>query len=413
MRTGLWRDRREAAVDIALAAAFALLTMPVYLTDLVAPQPAGLWWYLGTEMPFALLLLVRRRAPLIGLGALTVVAWASWAVVVTVVQPATEPMAHGVDFVPLTAVPVVYSAAVYAGRRWVAWLLVGLLALLATAPWELVRNGLGALSGVAAGLVFTAVPALFGLYVGARRRLLRNLADRAERAEREQVLVAAQARAADRAQLAAEMHDVVTHKVSLIVLQAGALRITALDDDTRRVAEELRTVGCQALEELRDLVGVLRTDPGADGDPEDGSERASLPDLAGLVAASDAAGVPVRLVETGDPRLASPVVGRTAYRIVREALTNVHKHAPGATTRVDVTYAADGVALTVHNALAPQPPDRDLRASGSGTGLDVLRRRVELVHGTLRAEPGVDGGFRVDAELPAYVPTSVGARDGI
>jgi signal transduction histidine kinase len=111
------------------------------------------------------------------------------------------------------------------------------------------------------------VPALLGLYLAARRRLVRELTDRAERAEREQYWLAERARAEERARLAVEMHDVVAHRATLMVLQAGALRMTAPDEATRTAAEALRATGCQALEELRDLLAVLRAPPsGLDGD---------------------------------------------------------------------------------------------------------------------------------------------------
>ena len=107
-----------------------------------------------------------------------------------------------------------------------------------------------------------ALGPLLALYFDARRRLVQALTERAERAERERHLLAEQARAEERARLAGEMHDVVTHRVSLMVLQAGALRMTAPDEATRQAAEELRAAGCQALDELRDLVGILRADAG-------------------------------------------------------------------------------------------------------------------------------------------------------
>src|SRR5690606_26893097 len=146
------------------------------------------------------------------------------------------------------------------------------------------------------------------------------------------------ARAEERARLASEMHDVVTHRVSLMVLQAGALGVTARDEETRVAAEELRSAGCQALDELRDLVGVLQATP---GEAEDsgavgaGGSVATL-DLSHLVAESESVGASVELVEEGDAARMSPVVARTAYRIVQEALTNVRKHAPGADARVRV-----------------------------------------------------------------------------
>jgi signal transduction histidine kinase len=262
--------------------------------------------------------------------------------------------------------------------------------------------------------------------------MVQALKERAERAEREQYLLAEQARADERARLAAEMHDVVTHRVSLMVLQAGALSVTAKDEPTRRAAEELRAAGCQALDELRDLVGILHTS--SDGDQAPGAAG-----LAALAAESTAVGTPAELTEEGDPALASPVVGRTVYRIVREALTNVRKHAPGAHVLVRISYGESQVQLTVTNAPAAARPGSgpgangagpahglgtaangsgpaagvdlaavgsDLAATGSGLGLASLRQRVEVVHGTLRAGRTPDGGFRVEATLPAYVPTA-------
>jgi signal transduction histidine kinase len=241
---------------------------------------------------------------------------------------------------------------------------------------------------------------LLALYFGARHALLQSLRERADRAERERYLLAEQARAEERARLAGEMHDVVTHRVSLMVLQAGALRMTSPDEATRRAAEDLRVTGCQALDELRDLVGILRSHP-------DGDETPATEGLAALVAESASVGTPAELTEEGDPALASPLVGRTAYRIVREALTNVRKHAPGARVTVHVSYGDSQVRLAVRNTAAPGAADLSgLAGTGSGLGLSGLRQRVELVHGTLRAGPAPDGGFCLEATLPAYVPTA-------
>jgi signal transduction histidine kinase len=195
------------------------------------------------------------------------------------------------------------------------------------------------------------------------------------------------------------MHDVVTHRVSLMVLQAGALRLTAKDEVTRQAAEDLRAAGCQALDELRDLVGILRTAP-------DGEEAPSTSSLATLVAESTAAGIPAELIEDGDPALASPVVGRTAYRIVREALTNTRKHAPGARVIVRVSYDESQVRVCVRNTAPTSQPSRALADTGSGLGIASLQQRIELVHGTLHVGRAPDGGFSVAATLPAYVPTA-------
>ena len=145
-------------------------------------------------------------------------------------------------------------------------------------------------------------------------------------------------------------------------------------------------------------MGILRTAP-------EGDETPSVAGLPDLVAESAAVGTPAELVEEGDPALASPVVGRTAFRVVREALTNVRKHAPGARVTVTVRYEETRVRLTVHNT-APTGPPGALADTGSGLGLTHLRQRIELVHGTLRAGPSPDGGFGVWATLPAYVPTA-------
>nr|WP_273378764.1 histidine kinase [Actinopolymorpha pittospori] len=255
-------------------------------------------------------------------------------------------------------------------------------------------------------LLRTAVGPLLALYFTARRSLIAVLRERAERAEREQYLLAAQARADERARIAAEMHDVVTHRLSLMVLSAGALRVRATDEETRRAAEEFRAAGCQALDELRDLVGILRTDP----DDDSGRQELALPDIAALAAESRSVGIPTELVEEGDPTRASPVVGRTAYRIVQEALTNVRKHAPGAEVGVVVRYDPDRVHLAVRNTAPVGVVDAGLAATGSRAGLEGLRNRVELVRGTLDAGPSPDGGFEVTASLPAYVPTAEAVR---
>jgi signal transduction histidine kinase len=160
----------------------------------------------------------------------------------------------------------------------------------------------------------------------------------------------------------------------------------------------LRAAGCQALDELRDLVGILRTAP-------HGDEAPSTPEFAALIAESTAVGTPAELIEEGDRSLASPVVGRTAYRIVREALTNVRKHAPGARVTVRVSYGETQVRLEIRNT-PPGRPGSALAGTGSGLGIANLRQRIELVHGTLRAGRAPDGGFRVEATLPAYVPTA-------
>ena len=284
-----------------------------------------------------------------------------------------------------------------------AWVPVTALAAvvaLLMLPWEESLAPLGLRS-----LVVVGGAALFGMYVAARRRLLVALTDRAERAEQEQHLRAQQARSDERARLAAEIHDIVAHRVSLMVLQSGALRLTTTDEATRRAAEEVRATGCQALVELRDLVAVLR-DPASEGTKESRvDDHVPVPPIARLVADSASVSVAVELREEGEPGLLAPVIGRTAHRVIQEALTNVRKHAPGAHVVVEVRYRPAGVRLTVHNTAATRAADVALAAAGTGTGLLGLRHRVELVNGTFEAGPDGDGGFLVAATMPADVPT--------
>lgn len=285
-------------------------------------------------------------------------------------------------------------------RRTVLWL-AGILTLIAARPW------VPSWSTTPFALLSTTLPAMLGLYGEARRQLLRSLRDRAERAEREQHLLAERARAEERRRLAGEMHDVVTHRLSLMVLHAGALGVTSHEEPVRTAAEDIRREGALALDELRDLVGVLRN--GTELGPRTLSPE-QPGDPARLVEESRSVGVVTELAVDGDPAQVSPTVARTAYRLVQEALTNVRKHAPGASATVSLRYHPGGLDVSVGNTAASRRPDPALAGSGSGAGLAGLRQRVELVGGRFDAGPVPGGGFRVGAILPAYVPTAEGTH---
>ncbi|MEV6646553.1 histidine kinase [Amycolatopsis sp. NPDC051371] len=290
----------------------------------------------------------------------------------------------------------------------VAFAFIGALAIIGSEPWA------PSWTITPVGLLSTIGPAAVVLYLDARKQLLQELRDRAERAERETHLLAEQARFEERRRLAAEMHDVLTHGLSLMVLHAGALGISSKEPDVRKAAEEIRARGAMALDELRDLVGVLNTTSAdlsermANPSPRTGSAGTpeQLPDPATLVAESVSAGIPVELDVEGERSQMSPTIARTVHRIVQEALTNARKHAAGAEIRVELRYRPDGVGIRVVNTPPRRQPDEVLAGSGSGLGLSSLRHRVELVGGTLQAEPTLDGGFRIAADLPAYVPTT-------
>ncbi|RZQ59881.1 sensor histidine kinase [Amycolatopsis suaedae] len=316
----------------------------------------------------------------------------------------TEPLSLAT--VP-TCTPVICGAAVrLLGRREGLWF-VGAMAVVAARPWS------PDWAITPFGLLITAGSALISLYAEARGRLLDSLRDRAERAEREKHLLAEQARFAERRRLASEMHDVVTHRLSLIVLHAGALGVSSPDPAARAAAEDIRTAGTQALDELRDLVGVLRSSPSEvdeEGEPTRVTPEGPPPDPALLAAESGAVGIPVDYAADGSAADVSPAVARTVHRVVQEALTNVRKHAPGSAVTARLRYRPDGVRVTVTNTAPAGPPDPVLATRGSGVGLAGLRQRVELLGGSLTAGPATGGGFEVSAILPAYVPTAEASR---
>ena len=389
-----WARRNRRALDVLLAACFVLLDTVSTLagTSWWPAHPSPLAWTMLAVQGLADAALVfRRQAPMLVIAIL-----AGFTLVISLlISPAgliTPEHATNV-WAPYGTVLAAYGPFYYRRDRRAAFAAVGTLTLIVARVWE------PSASVLMVGVLRTAVGPLLALYFTARHEVLQGLRDRAERAEQQRHLLAEQARAEERARLAGEMHDVVTHRVSLMVLQAGALSITAKDEATRQAAEELRAAGCQALDELRDLVGILRTEPDSDQAP-------STPELPALIAESTAVGTPAELVEDGDPGLASPVVGRTAYRIVREALTNARKHAPGAPVLVQIGYRESQVTVVVSNGPATRSAGRELSATGSGFGLTSLRQRIELIHGTLRAGPTPDGGFRLEVVLPAYVPTA-------
>lgn len=388
-----WHRRHPVVSDVAIALLFVLLDTGATLggASWWPAHPSVLaWTLLAAQAAVCLTLVARRRAPIAVaalLGAYTLaVSLLVWPVGVL------TPAHSGNVYAPYATVVAAYGPLFYArSKQTAAVVTVAVLALIAARPWQ------PSPTIITVGLLRTAVGPALALYFTARQRLVKALTERAERAERERHLLADQARAEERTRLAGEMHDVVTHRVSLMVLQAGALRLTAADDQTRQAAEELRSLGCQALDELRDVVGILRTAPDPDQAP-------SASDIPVLVAESTSVGVPTELIEEGDRALASPLVGRTAYHIVREALTNVRKHAPGASVTVRVEYGERQVRLLVQNT-KPTGRPAEMAGTGSGLGISGLRQRIEVVNGTLKAGQTSDGGFRVLATLPAYLTT--------
>ncbi|MFC9293867.1 sensor histidine kinase [Streptomyces sp. NPDC057011] len=255
--------------------------------------------------------------------------------------------------------------------------------------------------GVARALVYSAGivggGALAGLYLGAREALL-------TRAVREAALQREGARAEERRRIAWEMHDVVSHRVVQIVMDADVLALGLRPRDPERAAEagEVAALGRQVLEELRETLGVLRR-----GDTPV-TPLPTLADLAELVErARETAGTPVRLRQGPGLGQVPAGVQRTAYRVVQEALTNALKHAPGAPVEVELALASDGGAagaggvLRVHVGNGPAAGGARVGVPSGGNGLAGMDERVRVAGGRLVAGPRPDGaGFDVRADLP-------------
>ncbi|RKT56360.1 sensor histidine kinase [Saccharothrix australiensis] len=240
------------------------------------------------------------------------------------------------------------------------------------------------------GCIVAGMPVAIGLLAHAREELSARIAELAASRERERLLHAHAVRADERARLAREMHDVVSHQVSLIAMQAGALRVAVADPDAQRVANTIRALSTRTLDELRQLVSVLRTTGGDD------SPQPRVEELPQLVAG---AGVPASLTVRGPvDDLPAPISG-AVYRTVQEALTNVRKHAGGAPTTVHVQVEADELRVEIRND-APAGPRECSSLPSGGHGLVGLRERAALLNGTFTAGPSEDGGFRVAVVFP-------------
>jgi signal transduction histidine kinase len=244
-----------------------------------------------------------------------------------------------------------------------------------------------------------------GMYLRTRRDLIASLRDQVAQAERAQSLMAEQARRAERDRIAAEMHDVLAHRVSLLALHAGALEIRP-DQEPAQVqatAALIRVTARQALTELRDVIGVLRDREAEAGVPH--APQPTLADIASLVAEFQAAGLNVTLdMRVAEPESAPGSLGRDTYRIVREGLTNVTKHASGTVTTVEVSgQAGECLHVVVRNRLPLGYAGRALHGSGglpgSGLGLTALAERVATTGGTLSHGPDQDGDFVLAATL--------------
>jgi signal transduction histidine kinase len=320
--------------------------------------------------------------------------------------------AYGFARYPDLAMPIaiggvvgMYSVAAWGGRRaavvsgWVAVVVVVIVMTLPRADSDVVDAAFVSLALAGAWVL--------GDRARVQRALTAELAERAARLERERAAEARRAVAEERTRIARELHDVVAHHVSMMVVQAEAGPV-AVERDPARAAgafEAIAATGRQALIEMRRLLGVLR------GDGEPAPSLAPQPGLAqvpSLVEQVGRAGLEVELVVEGTETALPAGIDLSAYRIVQEALTNALRHGASGRARVLVRYGERDLELRVWNEGSPaqgngSPPVAE-PATAPGRGLLGMQERVKLFGGELRAGPGPDGGFTVDARLPIQAP---------
>ena len=369
--------------------AVTLLLVAVSLVDALLNFPAPRDWTFTVSIVATAALLLRRRLPRTALLATLPGLYAGTAAV--------------------AAMAALYSVARSRRPAWQVWVGAGLVGVGLFVPWPIGDFAKESDSDLAQDLIYAVMlavgPAALGLLSRTRQELSGRVAELATLRDQERELHAETVLARERARIAREMHDVVSHQAGLIAVQAGALQVTATDPAVRATAGTLRGLAVATLEELRSMILVLRA---AGAGPTELAPQPRLSDLARLVAESEVAAV-LDLPGPGPdalPPLPEPVE-RAAYRTVQEALTNVRKHAPGAGTEVSLRTTDDRLLVSIVNG----PPPRNVRPwtdlsdlPGGGHGIVGLRERATLLGGTLTTGPTADGGFGVLLRLPVAAP---------
>ncbi|HEX6337903.1 MAG TPA: histidine kinase [Jiangellaceae bacterium] len=377
-----WLQRHPVVPDAVLAAALFTLFM-VPSTFGYAPG----WPHVALGGVMFGALVFRRVRPVESFATVALAGLVQWIAGVTL---------SPVDAAVLLAL---YSIAAY-GPRWASrlGLAVGILgAVLASQRYVLV-NGSGAfVTGIMLYAAAVAGAWALGDVRGVRQAYVTQLVERAHQAERERDQRAQIAAAEERARIAREMHDVVAHNLSVIVVQADGGRYAAERNPQSAVSalETVSVTGRRALAEMRRLLGILRIDedpPGGDPGPQPGLDR--LPDL--LESFRDAS-LPVDLHVTGETCELAEGQSLAAYRAVQEALTNVLKHA-GPQARATVQLAYDGDSL--HIQVTDDGRGAAAGTDGNGHGLAGMRERLAMYGGRVDAGPAAGGGWRVTADLP-------------
>jgi signal transduction histidine kinase len=386
---GMKAPGRALAVDLSLAVIGVVLTaVAVWSVNVIATPFAGpAWlkviWPLLIGAPLAL----RRRAPLLG----WTIIWAGISLQALITGNSPE----GVELMFVLGIGSYCVGAHSTLRRALAGLAVFAAGavIYGQANHDVMSGNTGDEWSVAFFTTAILAAWLAGVFVRSRREAAAQAA-RTAAAERQ----AERAVADERARMARELHDIVSHNLSVVVLQAAGAQ-AAGGTDTGPTLEKIERSGRQALVEMRRLLGVLRQPD----EPAAGPELSPQPGLAELAALAEgvrAAGLPVVLVIDGDPAGLPAAVDISAYRIVQEALTNVLKHAGPARAEVRVGCGVDEVFIEVTDDGAGPQPAGPAGPVGGGHGLAGMRERVALFGGELAAGPRPGGGFAVRARLP-------------
>jgi signal transduction histidine kinase len=249
------------------------------------------------------------------------------------------------------------------------------------------------LSGVIEGIALAGAALALGLYQSTRLAYAEQQRERAQRLERERELLDQQAAAQERLRIARELHDVVAHNVSLMLIQAQALEQTADDASARDGARTIAELGREAMREMHRTLELMRSEDAA----EDLKPQPALSDLAPLLARAQAAGVNVELSVKGVPRPLPAGIELSAYRILQEAITNVIKHSGSDRASVELRYREHELELEI---VDQGDGSGENGLPGSGHGLVGMRERVALFGGELQAGPLNGRGYRVLATLP-------------
>ena len=377
-----WARAHPFAADSLLALLLAGVSLiPLWVGQDSAPSPVAVGMVLLINLPLAW----RRRYPLV-VGPLVALASIAYGV-----APYPD---LGVP-VPLGALVAFYTTMAYCSRRTATLIAIGACSV-ALGGMLLPVTDADPVDFAFAALLLGSTWAI-GDSARSRRAYTAELEERAARLERERELEASRAAAEERARIARELHDVVAHHVSMMVVQAesGPVAVERDPATAARAFDAIGATGRQALGEMRRLLGVLRPgdDRAASLEPQPGLQQ-----LPALVEQVRHAGLEAKLEVEGEPRPLPPGMDLSAYRIVQEALTNAVRHAGPGTARVLVHYGDDQIRLEVRDDGMGAHPGGN--GNHAGHGLVGMRERVHLYGGELTAGPHPDGGFTVSARLP-------------